>query len=71
MGYKGKYTPEVAAAVQEAAGICKEFGVPFGSPQSNKNNVEQRVKDGFLFMQVRPEQDHTALQLGLKACGRA
>jgi 4-hydroxy-2-oxoheptanedioate aldolase len=70
LGYKGKFTPEVAAAVQEAASICKEFGVPFGSPQTSKANVEQRVKEGFQFLQVRPERDLSGLQIGLKAAGR-
>lgn len=71
LGYKGKYTPEVAAAVQEAGNICKEFDVPFGSPQANRGNVEQRIKDGFQFLMVRPERDNSALEMGLKLSGRA
>lgn len=71
MGYRAKYTPEVAAAVQEAAGICKEFGVPFGSPQTTAMNVEQRLKDGFQFLQLRVERDLSAFRRAMQLAGRS
>lgn len=64
LGYRGQYTPEVAAAVQEAASICKEHNVPFGSPQASKQNLEKRVKDGFKLLMPRPDRDLSALELG-------
>jgi 4-hydroxy-2-oxoheptanedioate aldolase len=70
MGHKSQYTPEVADAVQRAARICKERGVPFGSPQVNANNVEQRIKDGFQFLMAGPGRDTSALQKGRQLAGR-
>jgi 4-hydroxy-2-oxoheptanedioate aldolase len=65
LGYGGQYTPEVEAAVQQAAGICKEFGVPFGSPQVNAQNVEQRIADGFQFlMPAAGTRDLSTLETG-------
>jgi 4-hydroxy-2-oxoheptanedioate aldolase len=70
MGYKSAYTPEVAEAVQRAARICRERGVPFGSPQTNAANIEQRIKDGFQFLMASPGRDTSALQLGRRLAGR-
>lgn len=70
LGYRGQYTPEVAAAVQEAAGICKEFKVPFGSPQVNKNNIEQRIRDGFQFLMPAAPRDVSTLELGRQLAKR-
>jgi 4-hydroxy-2-oxoheptanedioate aldolase len=70
MGLDGKYTPEVASAVQRALAICRERGVPCGSPQVRRDNVEQRIRDGFLFLMPRPGRDTSALQLGRQAGGR-
>lgn len=64
LGYGGQYTPEVAAAVQEAIKICKEFGVPYGSPQANAENMAQRIKDGFQFLMPGPGHDLSGLDLG-------
>lgn len=71
LGYRGQYTPEVAAAVQEAASICKEFKVPFGSPQANKGNLEQRIRDGFQFLMPAPIRDLSALELGRSLAKRS
>ena len=70
MGLKGAYTEEVAAAVQRAARICRERGVPYGSPQVNAGNVEQRIKDGFQFLMAGPARDTSALQRGRQLAGR-
>lgn len=70
MGLDGAYTPEVAAAVQRAVAICRERGVPCGSPQVRKDNVEQRINDGFQFLMPRPGRDTSALQLGRTVAGR-
>jgi 4-hydroxy-2-oxoheptanedioate aldolase len=50
MGYRSLYTPEVAQAVHHAASVCRERGVPFGSPQVTSENVAQRLEDGFRFL---------------------
>jgi 4-hydroxy-2-oxoheptanedioate aldolase len=65
LGYGGQYTPEVAAAVHEAASICKELGAYYGSPQVNADNVEQRIADGFQFlMPPAGTRDLTTLEKG-------
>src|SRR5262249_31229356 len=64
LGYRAQYTPEVAAAVQEAASICKEFNVPFGSPQANRQNMEERIRDGFRLLMPAPTREYAALELG-------
>lgn len=64
LGCRGQYTSEVAAAVQEAVTICKEFGVPFGSPQANAQNMAERIDDGFQFLMPAPGRDLSALSLG-------
>ncbi len=71
LGYRGQYTPEVAAAVQEAVRICKEFGVPYGSPQANAQNMEERIRDGFQFLMPAPGRDLTSLELGRKLAKRS
>jgi 4-hydroxy-2-oxoheptanedioate aldolase len=70
MGYKGVYNEEVAAAVQRAAGTCKDHGVPFGSPQVDASNVEQRIAEGFQFLMARHGRETSALQKGRQLAGR-
>jgi 4-hydroxy-2-oxoheptanedioate aldolase len=70
LGYGAQPHPEVDAAVQQAAQICKEFGVPFGSPQVNEANIEKRIADGFTFL-MPASHDLATLQRGLKLAGRA
>ena len=70
LGYRGQYTPEVAAAVQQAASICKELKVPFGSTQANKENIEERIRDGFQFLMPAPQRDLSALELGRRLSKR-
>lgn len=64
LGDKGAATPALTEAVQRAARICRERGVPFGSPQVNAANVEQRIADGFQFLMAGPGRDTSALQRG-------
>jgi 4-hydroxy-2-oxoheptanedioate aldolase len=71
LGYRGAYTPEVAAAVQEAIKICKEFKVPYGSPQASNQNMEERIRDGFQFLMPAPGRDLSALDLGRKLAKRS
>jgi 4-hydroxy-2-oxoheptanedioate aldolase len=70
LGYKGNPHPEVDAAVQEAAKICREFGVICGSPQVNERNIEQRIADGFKFL-MPVARDLGTLTKGLQLAGRA
>lgn len=58
------------AAVQEAAAICREFGVPYGSPQANAENMPDRIRDGFQFLMPAPGRDVSGLQLGRSLTGR-
>src|SRR5699024_3647220 len=46
LGHKAVPTPELHEAVQQAARICREHGVPYGSPQVTADNIEQRIADG-------------------------
>ncbi len=64
LGYRGASTPEVRSAVLEAISICKEFGVPFGSPQANATNMAERIKDGFQFLMPAPGHDLSGLDAG-------
>lgn len=70
LGYGAQPHAEVDAAVQQAAKICKEFGVPFGSPQVNEANIEKRIADGFTLL-MPASRDLATLQKGLKLAGRA
>lgn len=71
MGYRSLYTPEVAAAVQRAAAICRRRGVPFGSPQVTTDNVEQRLEDGFRFLMPLNPRNMETMQRGRSAAGMA
>ncbi len=71
LGYKAQPHPEVDAAVQEAAKICREFGVPFGSPQVTERNLEQRLKDGFQFLMPAVTHDDSLLVRGRQLTERA
>jgi 4-hydroxy-2-oxoheptanedioate aldolase len=70
LGYGAQPHPEVDAAVQQAAKVCKEFGVPFGSPQVNERNVEQRIADGFTLL-MPAARDMATLERGMRLAGRA
>ncbi|MBI5876634.1 MAG: aldolase [Chloroflexi bacterium] len=70
LGYGAQPHPEVDAAVQEAARICREFGVIYGSPQVDASNVEQRIADGFKFL-MPAARDMATFNMGMKLAGRA
>jgi 2-keto-3-deoxy-L-rhamnonate aldolase RhmA len=70
MGYRGRRTPEVDAAVQRAAETCRAAGVPFGSPQVTAANIEQRISDGFQFLMPAPIRDLSVLERGRQLAGR-
>ncbi len=70
LGDRGVYTPAVADAVQRAARTCRERGVPYGSPQVDASNVEQRIQDGFQFLMARAGRDISALQKGRQLAQR-
>jgi len=70
MGYRAQGTPEVEAAVQQAVRICRDAGVPYGSPQANLVNMEQRIGDGFQFLMPAPTRNVEALELGKKLAKR-
>lgn len=70
LGHHGQYTTEVEQAVQEAAKICKDAGVPYGSPQVTAANVEQRIADGFQFLMAAPSRDTSLLAQGKRLAKR-
>jgi hypothetical protein len=55
---------------QRAAAICRERDVPFGSPQADERNLEQRIRDGFRFLMPRAGRETAALELGRRLAGR-
>ena len=69
MGYRSLFTPEVAEAVHRAASICRERGVPFGSPQVTPENVQQRLDDGFRFLMPLNPRNMETVQRGRAASG--
>ncbi|HLG50519.1 MAG TPA: aldolase/citrate lyase family protein [Chloroflexota bacterium] len=70
LGYRGQFTPEVRAAVLEAVNICKEFGVYYGSPQANAQNMAERIADGFQLLMPAPGRDLSGLEIGRSLAGR-
>ena len=70
LGLRGAYTDEVADAVRRAAQTCRERNVPYGSPQVNASNIEQRIADGFQFLMASATRDTSALQRGRELAGR-
>lgn len=71
LGLGGAPGPEVEAAVQRAAQICRERGVPYGSPQTNLANVEQRIRDGFTFLMPAPTRETAAMDKGRAFANRS
>ncbi len=70
MGLRGHYTPEVEALVRQAAAVCREHGVPYGTPEVSLDNVAQRVDDGHRFLMFGPERDFATLARGRAHAGR-
>jgi len=70
LGLGGARGPELEEAVQRAAQTCRERGVPYGSPQTNLDNVEQRIRDGFTFLMPAPTRETAAMDLGRQFANR-
>lgn len=70
LGQKGAPGPLVDEAVQRARSVCQERGVPYGSPQVDMNNVEQRIAEGFSFLMPGPTRQSAALERGRELAGR-
>lgn len=71
MGHKVKPHPEVDEAVQRAAETCRQYGVYYGSPQVNANNLEKRIADGFHFLMPSPIRTTDVMQRGRELAGGA
>ena len=63
--------PAVVSAMDEILAICKENNVVCGHPHVGTKNVEELLKKGYRWLMAGPTQSFGALQLGLKASGRA
>ena len=50
--------------------VCQERGVPYGSPQVNLANVDQRIAEGFSFLMPGPTRESAALNRGRELAGR-
>ncbi len=71
MGHPRQYHhPDVAAMIDEALAVCKDFGVPCGHPHVDSSNVEELLEKGFRWLMPAPSQSFGALDKGLKASGR-
>ena len=70
LGQKGAPGPLVDEAVQRARSVCQERGVPFGSPQVDMSNVDQRIAEGFSFLMPGPTRQSAALERGRELAGR-
>ncbi len=70
LGQKGRPGPLVDEAVQRAREVCQERGVPYGSPQVDMANVEQRINDGFSFLMPGAARVSEALNRGRELAGR-
>lgn len=63
--------PTVVSAMDEILAICKEHHVVCGHPHVDAKNVESLLAKGYRWLMAGPSQSFSALQLGLKASGRA
>ena len=63
--------PTVVSAMDEILAICKENNVVCGHPHVDSKNVETLLAKGYRWLMASPSQSFGALQLGLKASGRA
>lgn len=70
MGLRGAFTQEVEDLVQRAVAVCREHGVPFGTPHGMPENIEARVEDGFSFLMCGPRRDVSTLLRGRAKAGR-
>ncbi len=63
--------PTVVSAMDEILAICKEHNVVCGHPHVSSKNVEALLAKGYRWLMAGPSLSFGALQLGLKASGRA
>ena len=70
LGQKGQPGPLVDEAVQRARAVCQERSVPYGSPQVDMSNVDQRIDEGFSFLMPGPTRVSEALNRGRELAGR-
>jgi len=70
MGLKGRYPPELWEAIWQAARVCQEHGVPFGSAQGTLQNVEELIGRGCQLITLDDTHDVAALHHALRAAGR-
>jgi 4-hydroxy-2-oxoheptanedioate aldolase len=70
LGLKGRYTGELWEAVWEAARICREHSVPFGSAQGTLENVEELIGRGCQLITLDDGHDVRALAHALAVTGR-
>jgi 4-hydroxy-2-oxoheptanedioate aldolase len=71
LGLEGRYTSRLWAAVWEAARICADHGVPFGSAQGTRENVEELIGRGCQMITFDDRHDVAALHHALTVSGRA
>jgi 4-hydroxy-2-oxoheptanedioate aldolase len=70
MGHRGRYTAEVWDAIWQAADVCRQHGVPFGSAQGTADNVADLVRRGFRLITLDDAHDTAALRAARAAAGR-
>ncbi len=61
----------VASAIKDILAICKHYNVVCGHPHVDTKNVESLIAQGFRWLMPAPVTSFSALELGLRACGRA
>ena len=71
LGLKGRYTAELWDAVWQAARVCEEHGVPFGSAQGTLENVGELLERGCRMITFDDAHDVRALHHALTTTGRA
>jgi 4-hydroxy-2-oxoheptanedioate aldolase len=71
LGYPRQYDhPTVASAIRDILAICKQYNVVCGHPHVDSQNVESLIEQGFRWLMPAPAVSFTALEKGLRACGR-
>ena len=72
LGYPRQYDhPTVASAIKDVLAICKQYNVVCGHPHVDAKNVESLLSQGYRWLMPGPVMSFAALDLGLRASGRA
>jgi 4-hydroxy-2-oxoheptanedioate aldolase len=71
LGLEGRYSAKLWDTVWEAARICADHGVPFGSAQGTRENVEELIGRGCQMITFDDGHDVSALHRALTVSGRA